>query len=134
MMPHDPYLADAAGNLMRLDVLLNPNQPRDEKKLYLGYLQYANKKLLSFIGRLQKVSVRPTVILLMSDHGFRRAESPQVYHFSNFNAVYFPDGDYNLLYTGFSNVNQLRLLLQKQFNCNLPLLKDSSIYLDPEMK
>jgi hypothetical protein len=129
MMPHDPYLADKEGNLMRLDALLDPDRQRDEKELYLGYLQYCNQQLLFFIDRLLKTSIRPPVILLMSDHGYRRAGAPVAYHFSNLNAVYYPVKNYEGYYSGLSNVNQLRLLLNKQFSGQWPLLKDTAIYL-----
>jgi chromate transport protein ChrA len=129
MMPHDPYLYDKNENLVRLEFLLDPEQKRDEYKLYLGYLQYANKQLLHFIDRILKTSAKPPVILLMSDHGFRRGAMPRAYHFSNINAVFIPGGNYNGFYPGLSNVNQLRLLLNKQFKEHLPLHQDSSIFL-----
>jgi hypothetical protein len=128
MMPHDPYLADSAGNLMRLHDLFG--RPSDEKKRYLGYLQYCNRQLLSFIDNLQQYSVRPSVILLMSDHGFRRAGTPVDYHFNNLNAVYFPDENYSGYYPQLSNLNQLRMLLNKQCGDRWPLLADSCVHLD----
>jgi hypothetical protein len=68
----------------------------------------------------------------MSDHGFRympNGKGLPGYAFNNQNAVYFPDGDYHLFYDSISAVNQFRVIFDKMFRQNLPLLKDSSIFL-----
>jgi hypothetical protein len=67
----------------------------------------------------------------MSDHGFRCFD-PQVdpaSFFYNQNAVYFPNGDYSGFYDEITNVNQFRVVFTKLFHLNLPLLKDSTVFL-----
>jgi hypothetical protein len=49
--------------------------------------------------------------------------------FQNQNAVYFPDRDYHLFYDSITNVNMFRMTFDKLFKQNIPLLKDTSIFL-----
>jgi hypothetical protein len=130
IMPHAPYDFDKNGNLQSLELLLDPKIKRTESELYLQYLQYANKKLLYFVDEIIRRSARPPIILLMSDHGYRRKNIAIPYHFNTINAVYFPNGVSKGFYPGLSNVNQLRILLNKKFDQKLPMLPDSSIYLE----
>jgi hypothetical protein len=130
MVPHPPYLIDQHGNLLRLETMLEPGRPREEKVQYLRSLQYANKILIPFIDSILSASARPPVIMLLSDHGFRRGGVSAAYHCSNFNAVYLPNGGGKEFYPGMSNVNQLRILLNIQFDTKLALLPDTSILLN----
>jgi hypothetical protein len=43
--------------------------------------------------------------------------------------VHFPKGNYSWFYPGMSNINQFPVLLNSEFEQNLPLQKDSFIYL-----
>jgi hypothetical protein len=129
LMPHGPYYYDSKGRFIGLEFHIDQRKHLEEKKNYLEYVQYCNRKLLSFIDRICKASARPPIVLLMSDHGLRHHTVPEPYHFSNINAVLFPDREYKGFYKGMSNVNQLRVLLNQRFRQKLPLLKDSSIFL-----
>jgi hypothetical protein len=133
MVPHPPYLIDQHGNLMRLESMLEQGRHRDEKVQYLRSLQYANKILVPFIDNILSASVQPPVIMLLSDHGLRRGGVPEKYHCSNLNAVYLPQGGSKEFYPGMSNVNQLRTLINIQFNAKLPLFPDSSILLNSKI-
>ena len=128
MMPHYPYFFNSKGAPYPVETLLEGNQHR--KEAYIEYLQYANNKLLDLVDQIKNRSKSPPVILLMSDHGFRHAEAmPTAYHFMNLNAVYLPQGDYRGFYDSMTNVNQFRVLLNTLFQQQLPLLKDSSSFL-----
>ncbi len=65
----------------------------------------------------------------MGDHGFRHLEGNNNGHFMNFNSIYLPDKNYSRFYDGMSLVNEFRILLNTQFNQHLPILKDSTIFL-----
>jgi hypothetical protein len=67
----------------------------------------------------------------MSDHGFRQFKEPvdKKYYFSNLISIYLPDGNYSGFYDGMSNVNMFRAFLNTEFGQNLPILKDSTIFL-----
>jgi hypothetical protein len=132
LMPHHPYYFDSTGK---------PTPEaywQDEFKLdqaaYVSYLKFVNRELLQLIDSIKKESRQPPVILLMSDHGFRQFKEPVQpdYHFMNLNAVLIPSGAQSHFYNGMSNVNQFRILLNHLFQQQLPLLPDSSIFLEEE--
>jgi hypothetical protein len=132
-MPHHPYFFDSTGHEVSVDKLTD--EFTMNKDAYTGYLQYTNKKLLALVDFIQKKSVRPPVIILLGDHGFRQLTSDvdKKYWFMNLNAVYFPPDNYRDIYTGFydgmSNVNEFRVTLNSLFGQQLPLLKDSTSFL-----
>jgi hypothetical protein len=132
LMPHAPYHFDVDGKLLRLESYLQSGSKQDENKLYLAYLQYCNKTLLSFIDGIKKLSRKPPIILFMSDHGFRGKNVAKPYHFSTINAVFLPNGNDGIFYSGMSNVNQLRALLNTKFSTHLPMLNDSCSFLQGE--
>jgi hypothetical protein len=128
MMPHYPYLFDKNGNRTAPEMVLEGSQQK--QKEYVEYLQYSNKRFLSLIDFILKKSVKPPVIIFMGDHGFRHfttTVSPE-YYFMNVNAVYLPSKNYNQFYNGASGVNQFRILFNSIFNQHLPMLKDSTVF------
>lgn len=129
MLPHYPYYYDKDGRERPFDSLQEGNQV--DKAAYAGYLQYANTKLLALVTQILQKSTQPPVIVLMGDHGFRHFKEPveKKYYFLNLASVHLP----GRVYTGFNDsmtgVNLFRSILNTQFRQQLPLLKDSSIYL-----
>jgi hypothetical protein len=122
MMPHPPYLFSEDGQ--------QPDTSASPEKQYISYLQYTNKQLLKAAKRILQYSTEPPVIILLSDHGFRNDDLPHPtpFRFSNLVAVYLPNKQRKLFYKGLSNVNIFRVLLNHQFEQNLPFLKDSTCY------
>ncbi len=129
MMPHYPYYFDANGKPNPLEFLMEEQQHL--QKNYLGYLQHCNKIFLQLIDTILQQSKNPPIIIFMGDHGFRHFIKPtdQQYHFMNFNSVYLPGNNYTGFYDSISGVNLFRVILNKQFNQRLPMLKDSSSYM-----
>jgi hypothetical protein len=129
MMPHYPYYYDEDGNELPFERLTEGNQ--EHKDDYIGYLQYSNQKFLDLVDHIQRSSPEPPIIILMGDHGFRHFNEPveRKYFFMNFTSVYFPDKNYSLLTDSTSSVNLFRQILNSRFAQQLPLLKDSSVYL-----
>lgn len=130
-MPHHPYFLDRNGKPRPIDSIAD--EYKVDRRAYLDYLLYANKRLIALIDHINSVSSAPPVIVLMSDHGFHEfADADTVakkYHFMTLNAVRLPGGDYKGFYDGMSNVNEFRVLLNTQFGQQLPLLKDSSVFI-----
>lgn len=128
-MPHDPYIYTATGRLKSPGEM--PVVGSEETvAAYTGYLPYTNEQLKKLIDDLQRNTQHQAVIILMGDHGFRN-EIPGQSHinfFQNLNAVYFPDKDYRLWYDSISGVNQFRVVFNKFFDQQLPMLKDSMWY------
>ena len=128
ILPHHPYYYDSLGN-RRTNLDQSPDVEQ-EKRDYVSYLVYTNKRLLSLVDSIRQNSVRPPVIMLMSDHGYRRFSHKKYedYQFMTLNSILLPDKNYSGFYDGMSNVNQLRVLLNTQFGQRLPMLKDSTIF------
>lgn len=127
MMPHNPFYFNENGKENDYKLLFRDT----DKTMYLSYLKYSNKKFLSLIDSIQKNSIKPPIIIFMSDHGFRQFKEWQdyKYYFMNNLAIYLPDKNYSPFYDGISAVNVFRALFNTEFNQHLPLLKDSTIFL-----
>lgn len=128
-LPHYPYYYDKNGNEQPFEKLTEGNQVN--KAAYVEYLQYSNTQLLKLVDHILQSSPSPPVIVLMGDHGFRHFTEPveKKYYFNNLSAVYLPDGNYKQLPDSLTSVNLFRILLNTAYKQQLPLLKDSSIYL-----
>ena len=74
---------------------------------------------------------RERVVVIEGDHGYGYHDNPALSEreFSNLNAYFFSDKNYQSLYPTISPVNTFRIILNKYFCKNLPLLKDSSSFL-----
>jgi hypothetical protein len=129
MMPHYPYYFDRNGKPLDPARIL-PEENNANRQDYVEYLQYVNKKILALADHILKSSME-SVIIIMSDHGFRHFREPvdRKYHFMNLNAVYLPKQRYNSFPDSLSNVNTFRVVFNEIFEEKLPMLKDSSIYL-----
>lgn len=127
MLPHFPYYFDRNGQPREIAKLISLRNTNTAD--YLGYLEYANTRLIGLIDDILRNAKRPSVILLLSDHGFRQPEKNQAspYEFSNLNAAIIPGGDSSLLREVHSNVNVFRVLFNHQFRQQFPLLPDSTI-------
>jgi sulfatase-like protein len=129
-MPHAPYFFDKNNNLKD-----GPTVYREYKELnlqpYLDYIPYTNSRAKELISTIKQNTDGNAVIIFMGDHGFRyrtTVEHPDNY-FQNQNAIYFPDKDYHLLKDSVSGVNQFRIVFNKLFNQDIPVLKDSTVFL-----
>lgn len=129
-MPHSPFYYDKYGRLKDPATIIREKRAPPVSS-YLEYLTYANSRIREMITTIQQQNPQ-AVIILMGDHGVRfpSRETFPLRLFQNLNAVYYPDNDYKLLYDSISGVNQFRVVLNKLFKQNLPLLPDSSIYLN----
>ena len=129
MMPHYPYYFNSGGEALPLEKLL-PGQETNRGN-YIEYLLYCNLLILKLVDQVITTSDKPSIIMLLADHGFREGikKEEHEYVFMNLNAIYTPDKNYDKFYDSISNVNQFRVLLNTEFNQHLSLLKDSTIYL-----
>ncbi len=127
MLPHYPYYTDHQGRPYPADDL---QDHYNDKERYIEYLQYANGRLLSLVDSILHYSFRP-VIVLMGDHGFRQWDSPPSLSvlYNNLNAVLLPGRDYSRFYNGMSNVNAFRVIVNSVFGQQLPLLRDSTVFI-----
>ncbi len=129
-MPHYPYYYDEHMLLRnRKDLVADPDPGHVES--YTKYLTYTNQTLRELIDSIHKNTNHTAVIILMGDHGYRTktGDGDRKHYFKNLNAIYFPDKDYQRLTDTISGVNQFRVILNSLYKQNLPLLKDSTIFL-----
>lgn len=126
MITHEPHLFDSTGNIDTSATKATGNQ------LFYTYTQqvlYANKVIKYLVEYIQTNNKRNTIIIIEGDHGFRKLPtSLKANNFANFNAIYFPTGDYSKLYKEMSPVNTFRILFNQYFCQHLQLLKDTSTF------
>jgi hypothetical protein len=130
VMPHSPFYYDKNGKLRDTKTLV-AEISEDYLDSYLGYIPYTTSKLKALIDTIQTHTNHQAVIILMGDHGFRggSGDASHSHYYNNLNAVYFPDKAYSLFTDSITGVNQFRVVFNSLFKQNLPLLKDSSVFL-----
>lgn len=126
LCPHKPYDFDKNGNTPRNS---NTEDRIEQKKLYMGQIEYLNKKLLLIVKRIIKHSKNP-VIIIQSDHGTAFTFDEQSWdtpnkinlseRFSVFRAIYTKKPIEKFC----SNANLFRIIFNEYFNEQLPLLED----------
>ncbi|MGB8194530.1 MAG: sulfatase-like hydrolase/transferase [Chitinophagaceae bacterium] len=130
MMPHDPIAFDSLGNRIT-PFWARPRYPLKERDdAYLQYLVYTNNRMRNFIKALKEKTKGEAIIMLMSDHGYRRIPLNKALRWQTLNAIYLPQQyqkQSEKWYDGMSNVNQFRVLFNAAFDQELPVLRDSLV-------
>jgi len=128
MLPHDPYVHDENGNIIKS---VGPGGVNMQG--YLSQLKYSNKLIRQIIDCLLRDTSRNKIIILQGDHGYRHfSNAPLAKQYGALNAFYFYNKDYSGLYKNMSNVNTYRVVINKFFNGNLPLLEDKIVLMKKE--
>jgi hypothetical protein len=126
MMPHTPYSFNENGEELSVG-----EKKLSDKEKYLKQLIFTNKVVAKTIHTILLKSKKKPVIIIQGDHGFRFLHSGNSNDNSEahtiFNAYYFPDRDYATLNDSVKPVNTFRVLFNKYFKCNIPMLKDTTI-------
>ncbi len=136
-LPHFPFLYGP--NQEELEYHQNVNlywyevEPENYIEYYTYQLDYLNQAVIGTIDSIIANSERPLVIIIQGDHGdekYLNWDEPdaQGVHVRTaiLNAIYFSDGDYEMLYPTMSPVNTFRIILNKWFGTQYPLLADHS--------
>jgi len=128
MLPHRPFYMDSLGRRRNTD---SDSFNNNDDSLYVNQVIYTNKWIAKLVSATNRSFERPRVVIIEGDHGFRALNlsesSIREKEFMNLNAYFFSDGDYHLLYDSISPVNSFRVVLNKYFKTQLPLLKDSCV-------
>jgi len=128
MLPHDPYVHDESGNITKS---VEPGGANMQG--YLSQLKYSNKLIRQIVDCLLSDTSRNKIIILQGDHGYRHfSNAPLAKQYGALNAFYFYNKDYSELYKSMSNVNTYRVVINKFFNGNLPLLEDKTVQIKKE--
>jgi hypothetical protein len=126
LVPHAPALFDAHGKFISPAEALTATY----FNTYVDQIKFANTLIMDLIHYIQIHNKKNTIILIEGDHGysFYSLDSIPQFGFKNFNAIYFPDKNYSQLYDTLSPVNEFRIIFNKYFRQNYPLLEDSSTH------
>jgi len=129
ILPHDPYYFDSLGSFVSDTLLIQGKFSKEDA--YLSQLKYCNTILEKMISASVLKTGRERVVVIEGDHGFGYHNNPAFSEreFSNLNAYFFSDKNYQSLYPTISPVNTFRTILNKYFCNDLPLLKDSSFFM-----
>lgn len=128
-MPHFPYFFDSSGRAYPDDLVFG-KEIITNKERFKNYIGYSNRQITALIDSIFIHNQGRDIIILQSDHGLNDLDVRRKNDaFRNYTAFYFPDRNYDMLYNGMSNVNSFRIIFNKYFSQQLPLLHDSSSYI-----
>jgi hypothetical protein len=129
-MPHYPFYYDANLELRKEQDLVDDMDPGHVDS-YLKYLPYTNKNIRELIDTIQRNTNFSAVIMLMGDHGYRTeiVGKDSSHYYKNLNAIYLPAKDYHQFPDNLIGVNQFRVLFNSLYHQQLPLLRDSTIFI-----
>jgi hypothetical protein len=116
-MTHQPYVFNPDGSFRW--------PPKDDEKAYFAQIEYTSKRLPEVLKKILQDSKTPPVIIVQSDHGY--VNSPK--RVKIINAYYLPDGGEKDLYPNITPVNSFRVVLNRYFSGNYPLLKDQTFHI-----
>lgn len=131
-IPHAPFLQDSLGSRRSArDVMIDETNDPQYIQAYLGYLGPTRTKIMQLVSLIQEQAARPTVIIIMGDHGFRHGSQQEVNPlvFRNFFAIQLPAGIDPRPYEKFSGVNLFRQLIPDLMGSSVSLLPDSLFFL-----
>jgi hypothetical protein len=121
-MPHFPFLKDSLGkdvDFKFLMLLLANNNMAPVHNLYLSYVKYVNTVLMDITRNIIKNDPN-SIIMIMSDHGFRMESQRMI--FNNQFYIRTPDVNYSNWPDTIDAVNAFRLLFNNEFNQKLDYL------------
>ena len=130
-MNHAPFVFDPSGGPNNeMARLKSPKTVGDAYyKGYRGTFPYTDLKIEEVVQAIQENSAQKPIIVLQGDHGPLSAKTTK--HYEILNALYLPGVDQKDLYPTMSPVNTFRIILDKYFGYDYPLLPDEAYYSHP---
>lgn len=127
VIPHHPFVFGPNGEELN-STESSKGVPRfeDYRIKYPDQVRYINKRITALVDLILQNSPNPPVIVIQGDHGPAPFDVNER-RMKILNAYYFPDGTEGL-YPTITPVNTFRLIFNKYFGQNYPLLKDRSLY------
>ncbi len=124
-LPHLPYKFNRDGKVIQwtYETYLS-DYTSDET--YLSQLEYTKKFILSLTAKIREGNQRPAIIIVQGDHGYRMFDLKKFSvdnKYKILSAIYFPDGDYSHISDSLFSPNTFRIILNKYFGQEIPLLK-----------
>ena len=125
VIPHHPFVFGPNGEELNS---IESGVPKFEeyKVKYPDQVTYINKRILAIVDLILKNASEPPIIIVQGDHGPAPFDViPR--RMKNLNAYYFP-GNAEGLYPTITPVNTFRVIFNKYFGQNYPMLEDRSLY------
>ena len=134
LAPHDPFVFKEDGSyLIRRTPFTLTNDREyigyDYFAAYVSELKYLQERVLRLVEEIIATSKTPPVIIIQGDHGLPRAAGEKA-QFEILNAYYFGGDEDADFYDTISPVNTFRLVFNRYFGTNYPLLPDDSYMYD----
>lgn len=144
LSPHPPFIYNRDGTLKRADRLFTTQDANyffssgtvDEYQIgYQDQVIHLQNQLIDMIDRILITSKRPFLLVIQADHGSGMQLDQTDLKNTNikerlgiFNAYFFHDQNYDMLYQGISPVNTFRVILTQYFGLDKPLITDHFYY------
>ena len=139
MAPHDPFVFGPNGEEVDYQYTFGPTgtaylDRSEENIAYINQLTYLTKILKETVESLLENSDNLPIIIIQSDTGPAVSSADttndvhQVGRMSIFNAYYFPNEKYDLLYDDITPVNSFRIVFDSHFQTNHGLVDDRVFY------
>ena len=126
LVPHRSYIFDPEGNIQTDPGLYEgPDWTAINyeylRKGYTESIQFINNQMLEIIKLILERSETTPIIIMQGDHGLRDDNRNQI-----LNTYYFPGQDYSDLYPNITPVNSFRIVFNKYYKTDYPILDDQS--------
>jgi hypothetical protein len=141
--PHPPFVFGPNGEQVKHNHLFtiadgpySQGSKEDYVRQYADQARFIDKQVMAAIDDLLERSDPKPIIIIQGDHGPKgfSDDDAEIGNFTeNFgilNAYYFPDQDYTGIYPSISPVNSFRVVMNKFFGTDFPLLDDESYFSD----
>lgn len=122
LVPHFPYIFAPDGAFEFHD------QYNDNKAGYISNTKFIDSQIPDILNAILEQSETPPIIIVQGDHAMHDVDPNAVMPILN--AYYLPEGDGGMLYESISPVNTFRVIFNRYFSTNYPMLDDESYYVD----
>jgi len=124
-LPHLPYKFNREGKVIQWTYKSYLTDYSSDQT-YLSQLEYTRKFIINLTAKIREENQRPAIIIVQGDHGYRMFDLNK-YSVDNkykiLSAIYFADQDYSQISDSLFSPNTFRIILNKYFNQQIPLLK-----------
>ncbi|MFC1647093.1 sulfatase-like hydrolase/transferase [Patescibacteria group bacterium] len=149
--PHWPFVFDASGNPVSTKSYNGkydyPKSKKEYQRKYLDQLVFTDKQILEVVSGIIKFSDNPPIIIIQSDHGPSseidwenfdklsesetnynpKSEISKIERIGILNAYYFPDNNYQNIYSAITPVNTFRVVFNQFFGSSYKLVEDMTV-------
>ena len=126
LSPHPPYAFMADGSAVADPDIFSLADYSAHKEGYRNQVAFVNHRVLQAVKAILEASTVEPIIILQGDHGATGVTSED--RMKILNAYYLPEGGGEEIYPEISPVNTFRVVFNRYFGGDLPLLEDRSYF------